>query len=90
MFLTFRQKAYCASGNGVTGGVPFGFDVGVSETPFAKSVIKGMDQGVQGMRVGGVVSVIIILFRGGKACICEALTSVVTFFRFTAKAQSTT
>lgn len=54
--LNFPPEIFCASGNGVTGGVPFGFDVGISETPFAKNVIKGMDQGVQGMRVGGVVS----------------------------------
>ena len=47
-FITSRQ------GNGVTGGVPFGFDIGISETGFG-NVIKGLDQGVQGMRVGGLV-----------------------------------
>eukprot|EP00899_Mesostigma_viride_P024425 jgi/Mesvir1/5167/Mv15305-RA.1 len=43
-FVTSRQGA------GVTGGTPFGFDVGSSE--FGK-VLKGLDLGVIGMRVGG-------------------------------------
>ncbi|KAJ6831900.1 peptidyl-prolyl cis-trans isomerase FKBP16-4, chloroplastic-like isoform X1 [Iris pallida] len=42
-FITSRQ------GIGVTGGSPYGFDVGQSERGF---VLKGLDLGVQGMRVG--------------------------------------
>ncbi|GAQ86112.1 FKBP-type peptidyl-prolyl cis-trans isomerase family protein [Klebsormidium nitens] len=37
-------------GQGVTGGTPYGFDVGASETGL---VLKGLDYGVEGMRVGG-------------------------------------
>lgn len=37
-------------GQGVTGGTPYGFDVGASES---KLVLKGLDYGVEGMRVGG-------------------------------------
>ncbi|XP_058110166.1 peptidyl-prolyl cis-trans isomerase FKBP16-4, chloroplastic [Magnolia sinica] len=43
-FMTSRQ------GLGVTGGSPYGFDVGQSERG---SVLKGLDLGVIGMRVGG-------------------------------------
>ncbi|KAI5072303.1 hypothetical protein GOP47_0012409 [Adiantum capillus-veneris] len=43
-FMTSRQ------GLGVTGGTPYGFDVGASEQGI---VLKGLDYGVQGMRVGG-------------------------------------
>lgn len=43
-FLTSRQ------GVGVGGGSPYGFDVGQSERG---NVLKGLDLGVQGMRVGG-------------------------------------
>ncbi|XP_029123390.1 peptidyl-prolyl cis-trans isomerase FKBP16-4, chloroplastic isoform X2 [Elaeis guineensis] len=43
-FMTSRQ------GLGVGGGTPYGFDVGQSEKG---SVLKGLDLGVQGMRVGG-------------------------------------
>ncbi|KAJ8624648.1 hypothetical protein MRB53_033178 [Persea americana] len=43
-FMTSRQ------GIGVTGGTPYGFDVGQSERG---NVLKGLDLGVQGMRVGG-------------------------------------
>ncbi|XP_020576220.1 peptidyl-prolyl cis-trans isomerase FKBP16-4, chloroplastic-like isoform X2 [Phalaenopsis equestris] len=43
-FMTSRQ------GLGVTGGTPYGFDVGQSENG---TVLKGLDLGVQGMRVGG-------------------------------------
>lgn len=43
-FMTSRQ------GLGVTGGTPYGFDVGASEKGV---VLKGLDLGVQGMRVGG-------------------------------------
>lgn len=43
-FMTSRQ------GLGVTGGTPYGFDVGSSEQ---RIVLKGLDYGVQGMRVGG-------------------------------------
>lgn len=44
-FATSRQ------GLGVTGGTPYGFDVGTSEYGI---VLKGLDIGVEGMRVGGV------------------------------------
>ncbi|EFJ32081.1 hypothetical protein SELMODRAFT_75290 [Selaginella moellendorffii] len=44
-FMTSRQ------GMGVTGGTPYGFDVGSSDQGL---VLKGLDLGVQGMRVGGV------------------------------------
>ncbi|KAJ7542425.1 hypothetical protein O6H91_10G110700 [Diphasiastrum complanatum] len=37
-------------GLGVTGGTPYGFDVGASERGM---VLKGLDLGVTGMRVGG-------------------------------------
>ncbi|KAH6554889.1 hypothetical protein KP509_1Z299500 [Ceratopteris richardii] len=37
-------------GLGVTGGTPYGFDVGASEQGL---VLKGLDYGVEGMRVGG-------------------------------------
>ncbi|RDX82039.1 Peptidyl-prolyl cis-trans isomerase FKBP16-4, chloroplastic [Mucuna pruriens] len=37
-------------GMGVVGGSPYGFDVGQSERG---TVLKGLDLGVQGMRVGG-------------------------------------
>lgn len=43
-FMTSRQ------GLGVGGGTPYGFDVGESERG---NVLKGLDYGVQGMRVGG-------------------------------------
>ncbi|KAL8138463.1 hypothetical protein V2J09_004464 [Rumex salicifolius] len=43
-FMTSRQ------GLGVGGGTPYGFNVGQSERG---SVLKGLDLGVQGMRVGG-------------------------------------
>ncbi|GLJ05169.1 hypothetical protein SUGI_0012590 [Cryptomeria japonica] len=43
-FMTSRQ------GMGVTGGTPYGFDVGASERG---NVLKGLDLGVQGMKVGG-------------------------------------
>lgn len=43
-FMTSRQ------GMGITGGTPYGFDVGASERG---AVLKGLDLGVQGMRVGG-------------------------------------
>ncbi|PRQ43721.1 putative peptidylprolyl isomerase [Rosa chinensis] len=43
-FMTSRQ------GLGVGGGTPYGFDVGQSEKG---SVLKGLDIGVKGMRVGG-------------------------------------
>lgn len=43
-FMTSRQ------GLGVTGGTPYGFDVGASEQGL---VLKGLDYGVEGMRVGG-------------------------------------
>lgn len=43
-FMTSRQ------GFGVGGGTPYGFDVGQSERG---TVLKGLDIGVQGMRVGG-------------------------------------
>ncbi|KAJ6830228.1 peptidyl-prolyl cis-trans isomerase FKBP16-4, chloroplastic-like isoform X1 [Iris pallida] len=45
-------------GIGVTGGSPYGFDVGQSEKG---SVLKGLDLGVQGMRVGGQVGVDLII-----------------------------
>ncbi|KAJ6801048.1 peptidyl-prolyl cis-trans isomerase FKBP16-4, chloroplastic-like isoform X1 [Iris pallida] len=51
-FMTSRQ------GIGVTGGSPYGFDVGQSEKG---SVLKGLDLGVQGMRVGGQVGVDLII-----------------------------
>ncbi|XP_057549306.1 peptidyl-prolyl cis-trans isomerase FKBP16-4, chloroplastic-like [Amaranthus tricolor] len=43
-FMTSRQ------GLGVGGGTPYGFDVGQSERG---TVLKGLDLGVEGMRVGG-------------------------------------
>ncbi|KAK9062879.1 hypothetical protein SSX86_020069 [Deinandra increscens subsp. villosa] len=43
-FMTSRQ------GLGVGGGTPYGFDVGESERG---NVLKGLDIGVQGMRIGG-------------------------------------
>ncbi|XP_068653458.1 peptidyl-prolyl cis-trans isomerase FKBP16-4, chloroplastic isoform X2 [Aristolochia californica] len=43
-FMTSRQ------GLGVGGGTPYGFDVGQSEKG---NVLKGLDLGVEGMRVGG-------------------------------------
>lgn len=43
-FMTSRQ------GMGVGGGTPYGFDVGESERG---RVLKGLDLGVEGMRVGG-------------------------------------
>lgn len=43
-FMTSRQ------GLGVGGGTPYGFDVGQSERG---NVLKGLDVGVEGMRVGG-------------------------------------
>ncbi|KAH7854523.1 hypothetical protein Vadar_014797 [Vaccinium darrowii] len=43
-FMTSRQ------GMGVGGGTPYGFDVGQSERG---NVLKGLDLGVEGMRVGG-------------------------------------
>jgi len=43
-FMTSRQ------GMGVTGGSPYGFDIGASESGI---VLKGLDYGVEGMRVGG-------------------------------------
>ncbi|RWR92265.1 peptidyl-prolyl cis-trans isomerase FKBP16-4, chloroplastic isoform X2 [Cinnamomum micranthum f. kanehirae] len=47
-FMTSRQ------GIGVTGGTPYGFDVGQSEKG---NVLKGLDLGVQGMRVGGQLDI---------------------------------
>jgi hypothetical protein len=44
-FITTRQ------GEGVTGGVPFGFDVGAKES--AGGTLVGLDLGVRGMKVGG-------------------------------------
>jgi FKBP-type peptidyl-prolyl cis-trans isomerase 2 len=44
-FATTRQ------GMGVTGGSPFGFDVGAK--PGQGGTLKGLDLGVRGMRVGG-------------------------------------
>ncbi|XP_065855047.1 peptidyl-prolyl cis-trans isomerase FKBP16-4, chloroplastic-like [Euphorbia lathyris] len=43
---------HCTSrqGLGVGGGTPYGFDVGQSERG---NVLKGLDLGVEGMRVGG-------------------------------------
>nr|CAB3452196.1 unnamed protein product [Digitaria exilis] len=46
-FMTSRQ------GLGVGGGTPYGFDVGNSERG---NVLKGLDLGVEGMKVGGQVS----------------------------------
>ncbi|XP_058771201.1 peptidyl-prolyl cis-trans isomerase FKBP16-4, chloroplastic isoform X2 [Vicia villosa] len=43
-FMTSRQ------GMGVGGGTPYGFDVGESERG---NVLKGLDLGVEGMRIGG-------------------------------------
>ncbi|MBA0643023.1 hypothetical protein Goklo_027345, partial [Gossypium klotzschianum] len=43
-FMTSRQ------GLGVGGGTPYGFDIGQSERG---NVLKGLDLGVEGMRVGG-------------------------------------
>lgn len=45
-FVTSRQGA------GVTGGVPFGFDVG-QPAGEAGGTLPGIDLGVRGMRVGG-------------------------------------
>ncbi len=44
-FITTRQ------GEGVTGGVPFGFDVGAKESQ--GGTLPGLDLGVRGMKVGG-------------------------------------
>ncbi|CAN8259877.1 unnamed protein product [Cochlearia groenlandica] len=49
-FMTSRQ------GLGVGGGTPYGFDVGQSEKG---NVLKGLDLGVEGMRVGGQRLVIV-------------------------------
>lgn len=49
-FMTSRQ------GMGVTGGTPYGFDVGSSSLGM---VLRGLDEGVQGMRAGGVRQLII-------------------------------
>jgi FKBP-type peptidyl-prolyl cis-trans isomerase len=49
-FMTSRQ------GLGVGGGTPYGFDVGQSERG---NVLKGLDLGVEGMRVGGQRLVIV-------------------------------
>ncbi|CAH8339411.1 unnamed protein product [Eruca vesicaria subsp. sativa] len=49
-FMTSRQ------GLGVGGGTPYGFDVGQSEKG---NVLKGLDIGVEGMRVGGQRLVIV-------------------------------
>ncbi|KAK2965369.1 hypothetical protein RJ640_024111 [Escallonia rubra] len=49
-FMTSRQ------GLGVGGGTPYGFDVGDSERG---AVLKGLDLGVEGMRVGGQRLVIV-------------------------------
>eukprot|EP00803_Ostreobium_quekettii_P005311 evm.model.scf_340.2 EVM.evm.TU.scf_340.2 scf_340:10284-14045(+) len=46
-FMTSRQ------GMGVTGGTPFGFDVG-AKSGTAGSTLKGLDLGVRGMHVGGL------------------------------------
>ncbi|GAB2300640.1 hypothetical protein Dimus_034675 [Dionaea muscipula] len=58
-FMTSRQ------GLGVGGGTPYGFDVGQSERG---TVLKGLDLGVQGMRVGGQRLLIVPpeLAYGGK------------------------
>uniref|UniRef100_K4A142 peptidylprolyl isomerase n=1 Tax=Setaria italica TaxID=4555 RepID=K4A142_SETIT len=47
-FMTSRQ------GLGVGGGTPYGFDVGNSERG---NVLKGLDLGVEGMKVGGQLDV---------------------------------
>ncbi|CAI5518659.1 unnamed protein product [Closterium sp. Naga37s-1] len=49
-FMTSRQ------GMGVTGGTPYGFDLGSSSLGM---VLKGLDQGVEGMRAGGVRQMIV-------------------------------
>lgn len=49
-FVTSRQ------GVGVTGGEPYGFDVGATGTTKA---LKGLDLGVRGMRVGGLRKLIV-------------------------------
>lgn len=49
-FVTSRQ------GVGVTGGEPYGFDVGQTGNTRA---LKGLDLGIRGMRVGGVRKLIL-------------------------------
>jgi FKBP-type peptidyl-prolyl cis-trans isomerase len=49
-FVTSRQ------GVGVTGGEPYGFDVGATGTTKA---LKGLDYGVRGMRKGGIRKLIV-------------------------------
>lgn len=49
-FVTSRQ------GVGVTGGEPYGFDVGATGSTKA---LKGLDLGVRGMRVGGLRKLIV-------------------------------
>ena len=49
-FVTSRQ------GVGVTGGEPYGFDVGATGTTKA---LKGLDYGVRGMRKGGLRKLIV-------------------------------
>ncbi|GJP35898.1 hypothetical protein CLOM_g20441 [Closterium sp. NIES-68] len=49
-FMTSRQ------GMGVTGGTPYGFDLGSSSLGM---VLKGLDIGVEGMRAGGVREMIV-------------------------------
>lgn len=49
-FVTSRQGA------GVTGGEPYGFDVGATGTTKA---LKGLDLGVQGMQKGGLRKLIV-------------------------------
>lgn len=45
--------AACRVGMGVTGGTPFGFDVGQAPGA-AGGTMAGIDLGVRGMRVGGI------------------------------------
>lgn len=46
-------------GAGVTGGTPYGFQVGLNPGDAGAAFIKGMDYGVQGMKVGGFRRLII-------------------------------
>lgn len=75
-FLTSRQ------GVGVTGGEPYGFDVGATGNTMA---LKGLDLGVRGMRVGGVRKMIVPpeLAYGSRGAIlaCSLLADVVAVCR---------